>query len=43
MNEKNIKILAVDDIESNRVSLYYLINEYMDNVELILASSGKKL
>ena len=42
MNEKNIKILAVDDIESNRVSLYYLINEYMDNVELILASSGEE-
>ena len=42
MNEKNIKILAVDDVESNRVSLYYLINEYMHNVELILASSGEE-
>lgn len=42
MNGRNIKILAVDDVESNRVSLYYLINEYMNNVELILASSGEE-
>ncbi|AXH09634.1 hypothetical protein CP960_03135 [Malaciobacter halophilus] len=39
---KEIKILAVDDIEANRVSLQYLIQEYLDNVELILASSGEE-
>lgn len=34
MNYSTTKILAVDDVESNRVSLQYLINEYMENVEL---------
>lgn len=41
MKSKDIKILAVDDVESNRVSLQYLINEYMDNIELYLATSGE--
>ncbi|PHO08751.1 hybrid sensor histidine kinase/response regulator [Malaciobacter canalis] len=39
---KDIKILAVDDIEANRVSLQYLIQEYLENVELVLASSGEE-
>lgn len=39
---KNITILAVDDVEANRVSLQYLIQEYLDNVDLILASSGEE-
>ncbi len=39
---KNITILAVDDIEANRVSLQYLIHEYLENVHLILASSGEE-
>lgn len=38
---KNITVLAVDDIEANRISLQYLIDEYIDNVELLLASSGE--
>lgn len=38
----NITILAVDDIEANRVSLQYLIDEYMNNVDLVLASSGEE-
>ena len=37
-----ITILAVDDIEANRISLQYLINEYMNNVNLILADSGEE-
>ncbi|AXH14938.1 hypothetical protein CP985_11430 [Malaciobacter mytili LMG 24559] len=39
---KDITILAVDDIEANRVSLQYLIQEYLENVHLILASSGEE-
>ncbi len=39
---KNITILAVDDIEANRVSLQYLIQEYLNNVHLVLASSGEE-
>ncbi|AXX92316.1 hypothetical protein CPU12_08880 [Malaciobacter molluscorum LMG 25693] len=38
---KEIKILAVDDIEANRVSLQYLIQEYLENVHLILATNGE--
>lgn len=39
---RNITILAVDDVEANRISLQYLIDEYLDNVDLILASSGEE-
>ena len=38
---KNITVLVVDDVEANRVSLQYLINEYLDNVDLILTSNGE--
>jgi len=38
---KDIKILVVDDIEANRVSLQYLIHEYLEDVDLTLASSGE--
>lgn len=37
----NVKVLVVDDVEANRVSLQYLINEYLD-VDLLLASSGEE-
>ncbi len=39
---KNIKVLVVDDIEANRVSLQYLIHEYLNEVDLLLASSGEE-
>lgn len=39
---KNINVLVVDDVEANRVSLQYLIHEYLDDVELLLASSGEE-
>lgn len=39
---KDIKILVVDDVEANRVSLQYLIHEYLDEVELFLAASGEE-
>ena len=39
---KNITILAVDDIEANLISLEYLIEEYMDDVNLLLAPSGEE-
>lgn len=38
---KNITVLVVDDVEANRVALQYLIHEYLDNVELLLAASGE--
>jgi len=38
---KNITVLVVDDVEANRISLQYLIDEYLDNVELLLAASGE--
>ena len=37
----NITILAVDDVEANRISLQYLIHEYIEHVDLILASNGE--
>ncbi|RXJ86543.1 hybrid sensor histidine kinase/response regulator [Arcobacter sp. CECT 8985] len=37
-----IKILAVDDIEANLVSLQYLIQEYLENIDLVLASNGEE-
>lgn len=39
---KDIKVLVVDDIEANRVSVQYLIHEYLEDVELFLASSGEE-
>lgn len=39
---KNINVLVVDDVEANRVSLQYLIHEYLEDVELLLASSGEE-
>jgi len=39
---KNITILIVDDIEANIISLEYLIEEYLDNIELLLAQSGEE-
>ena len=37
-----IKVLVVDDVEANRVSLQYLIYECMEDVDLILSSSGEE-
>ncbi|MFA9373992.1 MAG: sensor histidine kinase [Poseidonibacter sp.] len=39
---RNITVLAVDDIEANRVSLQYLIHEYLENIDLVLATSGEE-
>lgn len=39
---KNITILAVDDVEANRISLQYLINEFIEDVDLVQASSGEE-
>ena len=36
------KILIVDDIEANLISLEYLLNEYFDNIELVKAKSGEE-
>ncbi len=38
----NITILAVDDVEANRVSLQYLIDEYLEDIDLVLATSGEE-
>lgn len=35
-----LTLLAVDDIEANRISIEYLIDEYCDDIVVILASSG---
>ena len=37
----NIKILAVDDVEANRLSLKYLLEEYFENLFIILANNGE--
>lgn len=39
---KDIKVLVVDDVEANRISLQYLIHEYLHDVELVLAQSGEE-
>ncbi|MGB5792722.1 sensor histidine kinase [Poseidonibacter sp.] len=39
---RNITVLAVDDVEANRVSLQYLIHEYLENIDLVLATSGEE-
>ena len=36
-----LSLLAVDDVEANRVSLQYLIEEYCDDIDLILSPSGE--
>ena len=39
---KNFTVLAVDDILANRISLEYLIKEYFDDVDVVLANSGEE-
>lgn len=38
----NPKILIVDDVEANLISLKYLLNEYFENVDVLSASSGEE-
>lgn len=38
----NIKILVVDDVEANRLSLKYLLEEYFENLSIILANNGEE-
>ncbi|MCK5111793.1 MAG: hybrid sensor histidine kinase/response regulator [Arcobacteraceae bacterium] len=38
----NTTILVVDDIEANRFSLESLFEEYLENVDILLASSGEE-
>lgn len=35
-------LLGVDDIEANRISLQYLIEEYCNDIDIVLASSGEE-
>lgn len=37
-----LTLLIVDDIKANIISLNYLIEEYFEDINTILASSGKK-
>ena len=37
----SIKILVVDDVEANRLSLKYLLEEYFENLSIILANNGE--
>ena len=39
---KNFTILAVDDILANRISLQYLIEEYCEDIDVILANGGEE-
>ncbi|MGA1932262.1 response regulator [Arcobacter sp. YIC-464] len=39
--KEDITVLVVDDVEANRVSLQYLIDEYLENINLLLAPSGE--
>jgi len=39
---KKLKILAVDDVLANRISLQYLIEEYCNDIDVILAQSGEE-
>ena len=39
---KRLTILAVDDVLANRISLKYLIEEYCDDIDVILAESGEE-
>ena len=36
-----LTILAVDDVLANRISLQYLIEEYCDDIDVVLAESGE--
>jgi len=38
---KNVRLLIVDDIEANLISLEYLLKEYFKDVEVIKANSGE--
>jgi len=39
---KKLTILAVDDVLANRISLQYLIEEYCDDIDVVLAQSGEE-
>ena len=39
---KRLTVLAVDDVLANRISLQYLIEEYCDDIDVILAESGEE-
>jgi len=39
---KKLTVLAVDDVLANRISLQYLIEEYCDDIDVILAQSGEE-
>ena len=39
---KRLTVLAVDDVLANRISLQYLIEEYCDEIDVILAESGEE-
>ncbi|MGP2655655.1 response regulator [Malaciobacter sp. WC5094] len=39
--KEEITVLVVDDVEANRVSLQYLIDEYLKDINLLLAPSGE--
>jgi diguanylate cyclase (GGDEF)-like protein len=39
---RNAKILLVDDIEANIISLEYLLNDYFDNIDIISTSNGEE-
>lgn len=39
---KNFTLLVVDDVEANRISLQYLIEEYLENSTILLAKSGEE-
>jgi len=41
INMNRLTLLAVDDVEANRISLQYLLEEYFDNINIILASNGE--
>lgn len=37
----NLKILIVDDVEANIISLEYLLNEYFEKIDIMTAKSGE--
>jgi len=39
---KKLTVLAVDDVLANRISLQYLIEEYCDDIDVVLAESGEE-
>lgn len=36
-----LKLLAVDDVEANRISLQFLLEEYFDDIDITLVSNGE--